>query len=181
MSSWAIVTALAFTVLAGSAETKVETWQDRSIHFEDYRKFDFASTPLGAAARQARGIRTLEDEIREHVARQLETRGFVQDRDNDVDFLVSYEFVPPAARAWREPVLPAVRCRKMTSTVTFGFGKASRYDNLLYLEFRDFTTGLPVWRGRTLRVMKRDDDGVERIALAVKRIIEHFPPERATE
>ncbi|HEX9733379.1 MAG TPA: DUF4136 domain-containing protein [Thermoanaerobaculia bacterium] len=40
---------------------------------------------------------------------------------------------------------------------------------------------MPVWRGRARGVISRQEDPIERLALAVKRIVEQFPPETAQE
>lgn len=174
-----LTTALAVTLTAAAPDFKIETWHDRGVELGEYRTFDWLSAPpLGATARRLRGELTIEDRLRDYVSRQLAARGYVEEGEDDVDFLVTYEFIPPPAS--QSPYrLQGCRCAGLRATFN-GFGP-SKHENLLYLEFRDHETGMPVWRGRALRVITRKDDPAERIALAVKRILEQFPPDTTSE
>lgn len=169
-------TALAVTLTAAAPEFKIETWHDRGVELQEYRTFDWLSAPpLGTTARRLRGELTIEDRLRDYVSRQLAARGYVEDGEGEVDFLVTYEFIPPTASRSSPQRLQACRCAGLRTTFN-GFGP-SKHENLLYLEFQDQETGLPVWRGRALGVVTRKEDPIERLALAVKRILERFPPE----
>lgn len=172
-------TALAVTLTTAAPEFKIETWHDRGVELSEYRTFDWLSQPpLGATARRLRGELTIEDRLRDYVSRQLAARGYVEDAEGEVDFLITYEFIPPSgSRSSRR--LQACRCPGLRTTFN-GFGP-SKHENLLYLEFQDLETGMPVWRGRALGVVSRQEDPIEQVALAVKRILERFPPPKAED
>lgn len=173
--------AVTLATAAPAADFKIETWHDRSVELEEFRTFDWLSTPLGATARRLRGQLNFEDRLRDHVSRQLAARGYVEKSEGKVDFLVTYEFLPPPLKRWSPHVLQPVRCSRLRTSFSFGGSATTDHENLLYLEFRDPATDMPVWRGRALRLIAPKEDPEERLALAVKQILELFPPPKAAD
>lgn len=153
----------------------VWTWHDRAVDFAALAVFDTEPLPPGTANRIARGIKTEEDEIREALIAAFEARGYRYGPDADrIDAILTFVFTPPENRRGGSGGRIA---RGVQTTLEGDFSRST--DNQLYVELRHPESGMPIWRGRLRKVLRKKVDDLTSLRSAARQIADAFPPSPA--
>ena len=183
LATFALVPALA--LLAGCTPFTVRYDYDPHASFSGYKSYDWYAASSRAKGR-ADGMENpiMDRRVRRIVEQELAARGYQRRQEGDPDFLLTY--------------YPAYRDRLVRTYTTmgpwgygwslrpWGYGAAAGFEEVrafregsIVLEVVDGKSNQMVWQGvadGALTGLQDPRDAEEQVTLAVRRLLEKFPP-----
>ena len=171
----AIVLVLSNVLLAGCAGRMViEVDQDPAVAFDAYRTYEWA--PRLRAIQDVRVTPALRRQIRDDVDRNLTDRGYLR-VDSDADFTVSFQVTIEGQTIVQ--TLDGYVGSIWTEDLARPGTSLRRYEEgTLIIDALDGESERLIWRGSaTAEVRQRVgvEDRSERVAEAVRKVLERFP------